>query len=115
MVNYFCYSLYDKYGNKHYHCSWVTSEKVTRLNITRLVSIGRARWKSENEGFNSMKNQGYHLEHNYGHGKNLSINLYLLNMLSFGIHRLTEMTSKLYQQYYKHWESRSVIWNKISN
>ena len=30
---------------------------------------GRARWKIENETFNTLKNQGYHFEHNYGHGK----------------------------------------------
>jgi hypothetical protein len=29
---------------------------------------GRARWRIENETFNMLKNQGYHFEHNYGHG-----------------------------------------------
>ena len=29
----------------------------------------RARWKIENETFNTLKNQGYHFEHNYGHGE----------------------------------------------
>jgi hypothetical protein len=28
-----------------------------------LVKGGRARWKIENEAFNTLKNQGYHLEH----------------------------------------------------
>ena len=30
---------------------------------------GRARWKSENETNNVLKTKGYHLEHNFGHGK----------------------------------------------
>ena len=30
---------------------------------------GRARWKVENETFNTLKNQGDHLEHNFGHGR----------------------------------------------
>jgi len=29
---------------------------------------GRARWKIENETYNTLKNQGYHFEHNFGHG-----------------------------------------------
>jgi len=115
LVNYFAYSKYDKCGNKIFHCSWISSELITRFNVVKLVSIARARWKSENEGFNSMKNQGYHLEHNYGHGKNLSMNLYLLNVLAFGIHRLTEVASKLYNDCYRIWQSRAVIWQKLSD
>ena len=26
-------------------------------------------WKIENEGFNTLKNHGYHLKHNFGHGQ----------------------------------------------
>jgi hypothetical protein len=29
---------------------------------------GRARWRIENETFNTLKNQGYHFEPNFGHG-----------------------------------------------
>ena len=39
----------------------------------QLMRAGRARWKIENETFNTLKNQGYCFEHNFGHGeKNLS-------------------------------------------
>ena len=45
---------------------------------------GRARWKIENETFNTLKNQGHEFEHNYGHGyKNLSVTLAYLMMLAF--------------------------------
>jgi hypothetical protein len=40
-----------------------------RNNIVMLVKGGRARWKIENETFNTLKNQGYHIEHNFGHGQ----------------------------------------------
>jgi hypothetical protein len=30
------------------------------------MSGGRARWKIENETFNTLKNQGYQFEHNFG-------------------------------------------------
>ena len=33
------------------------------------LKAGRARWKIENEGFNLLKRHGYHMEHNFGHGK----------------------------------------------
>ena len=35
------------------------------------MRAGRARWKIENETFNTLKNQGYCFEHNHGE-KNLS-------------------------------------------
>ena len=43
---------------------WVTDLKVTRQNVKELVRAGRARWKIENEPFNTLKNQGYNFEHN---------------------------------------------------
>jgi hypothetical protein len=48
--------------------SWVTSLPITRHNMLKLMKAGRARWKIENETFNTLKNQGYRFEHNYGHG-----------------------------------------------
>ena len=33
------------------------------------MKAGRSRWKIENETFNTLKNLGYHFEHNYGHGE----------------------------------------------
>ena len=48
------------------------------------MRAGRARWKVENETFNTLKNQGYHFEHNYGHGQqHLSVVLAMLMMLAF--------------------------------
>ena len=38
-------------------------------NVERILRGGRARWKIENEPFNTLKNPGYNLEHNYGHGQ----------------------------------------------
>ena len=37
-------------------------------NLLRVMRGARARWKIENETFNTLKNQGYHFEHNFGHG-----------------------------------------------
>ncbi len=67
------YSEYAEDGTRLRHFAWITDLEVTRENAPLIVEAGRSRWKIENETFNVMKNQGYHLEHNYGHGKqNLS-------------------------------------------
>jgi len=76
--------------------SWVTDIPVSEENIRELVRGGRCRWKIENETFNTLKNQGYHIEHNFGHGKkNLSMNFFLLNLLAFFTHQILELTDLL--------------------
>ncbi|SMC89494.1 hypothetical protein SAMN02746065_1147 [Desulfocicer vacuolatum DSM 3385] len=62
--------------------TWVTNFTITSENVFKIMRGGRARWKIENETFNTLKNQGYHLEHNYGLGeKHLSENFGRLTML----------------------------------
>jgi len=52
-----------------------------------LAEGGRSRWKIENENNNTLKTKGYHLEHNFGHGKeNLCSVLTSLNILAFLMH-----------------------------
>ena len=66
------------------HFSWVTDLRVSKRNVYKLMRGGRARWKIENETFNTLKNQGYNFEHNYGHGEqNLSVVFAMLMMLAF--------------------------------
>jgi hypothetical protein len=63
------------------------------------VRIGRCRGKIENETFNPLKNQGYHLERSIGHGeKHLSIDSFLLNLLAFFMHQIFELTDSLDQE-----------------
>lgn len=79
-----------------------------------MVRAGRARWKIENEGFNTLKNQGYHLEHNYGHGEqHLSEAFFLLNLLAFFFHQIFEMADGLYQQARARFSARVEFWNAI--
>ena len=97
-VNFFDYELVVN-GKVTYHNSWVTDIAVDEHNVADLVKGGRARWKIENETFNTLKNQGYHIEHNYGHGRqNLSLNFFVLNLLAFYMHQILELTDRLYQQ-----------------
>ena len=67
-----------------YKNTWITSHTITEKNVSEIVLGGRVKWKIENECFNSQKNQGYNLEHSYGHGeKNLSFNFAVLTVLAF--------------------------------
>lgn len=67
-VNFFdCTIMAD--GKTKFYSSWVTDITVNQHNVKILVVGGRCRWKIENEYFNTLKNQGYNAEHNYGHGQ----------------------------------------------
>jgi hypothetical protein len=111
IVNYFTYSLYNE-GKRTYYNSWVTDIAITEKNIEELSRIGRSRWKIENEVFNTVKNHGYHIEHNYGHGtKHLSFNFFLLNMLAFFMHQIFELTDRLYQECRQKLGSKKNLWD----
>jgi hypothetical protein len=113
MVNYFEYWI-EKDGDITYHNSWVTDLPVDEENVAQLVKIGRCRWKIENETFNTLKNQGYHIEHNYGHGKeHLSFNFFLLNLLAFFMHQIFELTYAVYQQLRKKFGSKRNLWDHL--
>ena len=63
-----------------------------------MTKAGRCRWMFESECFNTLNNQGYYIEHNYGHGKqHLSYNMYLLTLLAFCFHQVCELTDGFYQ------------------
>jgi len=110
LTNYFEYWLIDK-NKVTYHNSWVTDIQIRRDNVKDLVGGGRCRWKIENEVFNTLKNQGYYIEHNYGHGeKNLSMNFFILNLLAFFMHQIFELTDSVYQECRKKIGSKRALW-----
>jgi hypothetical protein len=113
LTNYFEYWLIDN-GKVGYHNSWVTDIPINEQNIRELVRGGRCRWKIENETFNTLKNQGYHIEHNFGHGKkNLSMNFFLLNLIAFFMHQIFELTDALYQECRRAFGSKRNLWDHL--
>ena len=103
----------DKEGRLLYHNSWITDLEVDHQNVALIMRIGRSKWKIENEQFNVQKNQGYELEHNYGHGtQTLSMIFYLLNLLAFVAPAILELGDRLYQQCRRQ-ESRRELWNVL--
>ena len=86
----------------------------TTDNIAQLVRAGRARWKIENEAFNTLKNQGYHLKHNFGHGdRHLSEAFFTLNLLAFFMHQIFELVDGLYQRVRTFFSSRRAFWDEV--
>ncbi len=78
-------------GEQLYHNSWITNHLLTADNVVAVAQAGRGRWKIENENNNVLKTKGYHLEHNFGHGKQyLSAFLLSLNLLAFLFHTVLE-------------------------
>ena len=101
-------------GDKVQHFCWITDLTVTKLNVFELMRGGRARWKIENETFNTLKNQGYHFEHNYGHGQqNLSVNFALLMMLAFLVDQVQQLAFPLFQAVLKKEGSRKRLWQHL--
>ena len=101
LVNYLHYELVciDKQGHEKitYQSRWITDLPVNARTVKELVTVARRRWSLENECFNTCKNQGYELSHNYGHGQeNLSNHFYLLTMLAFLQHQILFLSDELF-------------------
>ena len=90
----------DKEQKRHF--AYVTDLPVNNETIVTIVKGGRTRWKIENETFNTLKNHGYHLEHNYGHGKkNLSVNLIMMMFIAFMIDQIQQMSCETFKKMMK--------------
>jgi len=99
---------------KTQHFCWVTDFTVTPKNVFQIMRGGRARWKIENETFNTLKNQGYHFEHNFGHGQqNLSVVFALLMMLAFLVDQTLELACRLFQAVLNKEGSRRSLWDHV--
>jgi len=113
-VNFLHYVEYGADGEIRRQMSWVTDLTITEENAPLLVRGGRARWKIENETFNTLKNQGYHFEHNYGHGQeNLSVVFAMLMMLAFLVDQTQQLCCPLFQAVYRKVGSKRVLWERL--
>lgn len=113
LVNILEYLQINKDG-KSTTFSWVTDIPLTEENVTCIMCAGRARWKIENETFNTLKNQGYNLGHNYGLGKkNLSAVFTVLMMLAFLIDQAQQLGCWLFQAALQKKKAKKYLWEDI--
>jgi len=113
-INFLEYWQTDKDGKVTRRFSWVTDFEITTKNAYDLMRAGRARWRIENETFNTLKNQGYNLEHNYGLGKqHLSAVFVHLMMLAFLVDQVQQLCCPLFQAARARRRCKSSLWEKI--
>jgi Transposase DDE domain len=105
---------WETINGKVQHFSWVTDLRVNKGTVYRLMQGARARWRIENETFNTLKNQGYHFEHTFGHGyQHLSVVFAILMMLAFLVDQAQQLCCPLFQAAWAKWGSKRLLWEKM--
>ncbi len=114
-VNYFELTVTDKKtGERMYYGTFVTDILITDTLAKELEQVARCRWKIENETFNTLKNQGYHLEHNYGHGKKfLATNFMLLTFLAFLVDQMAQYLDRDFQAAKNAAKTYKALWELV--
>ena len=98
-VNWLEVSILDAKGKTTYDGAFVTSLPAAAENVVEIAACARARWKIENESFNVLKNNGYNLAHNFGHGKKYLARMFAaMNLLAFAFHAACDCLETLWQQ-----------------
>ena len=109
-----CIEYWERRDAKVQPFSWVTDLRVSRRNVLHLMRGGRARWKIENETVNTLKNQGYNFEHNYGHGMhNLSVVFATVMMLAFLVDQTQQLCCTLLQAVWAKLGSKRLLWERM--
>ena len=91
--------------------TWITNLELRAQSVQKVMKAGRSRWRIENETFNTLKNQGYHFEHNYGHGEqNLATVLARLLMMAFLADQIQQRCCRLFQQLWQGLKTKAKVW-----
>jgi hypothetical protein len=110
LVNFLEYWEVSATGVKYYN-SWVTDMALVPVTVGLVARGGRARWKVENETHNTLKNQGYQYEHNFGHGeKNLAVVFPLLMILAFLVDQTQQLCCGLFRRAWKKVGTKRALW-----
>jgi len=101
-------------GTVQYRNAWASSHRIDEHNVELLVKAGRARWKIENEGNNTLKTKGYHFEHNFGHGKiNLANLLATMILLAYLMHTCFDWLDEHYRAVRRALPSRATFFEHV--
>jgi len=112
-VNMLCYQWRMPKGEVKVF-TWVTGIALTKSNVYKVMRMGRSRWKIENETFNTLKNQGYHFEHNFGHGnENLCTVFSFLMMLSFYVDQIQQSSCQYFKKLLQELKTRAKLWESM--
>jgi predicted XRE-type DNA-binding protein len=100
--------------DKVQHFSWVTALRVTKRHVLHLMRGGRARWKIANATCNTLKHQGDHVEHTYGHGvQHLSGVLAMLRMLACLVDQTQQWCWAWFRAVWTKLGSKRLLWERM--
>ncbi len=101
-------------GTPLYHNSFITNLALDADSVKPITHAGRARWKHENEGHNVLTTRGYHIKHNFGHGKqHLATVMFTLNLLAFFLHTFLFLMDSRYKAIREELVVRRTFFNDI--
>jgi hypothetical protein len=101
-------------GTRLYQNAFVTQEPITKKTVASIVTAGRTRWKVENENNNTLKPKGYHLEHNFGHGRQyLASLLATFNILAVLLPTLLDLLDAQYRLVRQTLVSRKTFFDEL--
>lgn len=115
LINLLHYEQQDiKTGQVTFQADWITDFHLSKNTVVEVAKAGRSRWKIENETYNTLKNQGYQFEHNFGHGQeHLSTNLALLMMLAFSIDQIQQRINRFFKAALVEVKRLTRLWERI--
>ena len=80
----------------------ITDLPINASNIADTSRTGRLRWKIENEGFNTLKNGGYGMEHQYARKSYCALKNYFQFMqMAHLIHQLITLNTRFREDFMK--------------
>ncbi len=94
--------------------TWITDLAVTPSVLMQLMPAARCRWKIENETFNTLKNQGYQFEHNFGHGnQHLCTFLAYLMLYAFYVDQLVQIGCHIFKAIEHQLQTKKKLWQTM--
>ncbi len=114
LVNFIRFEEHNLKTGKVKIFTFITDIIITQSNYDKIVKAGRARWKIENETFNTLKNQRYQFEHNFGHGKEyLSANFAQLMLLAFLFDQIQSASNQVFRIAAYHANTKKELWERV--
>ncbi len=104
----------NKSEENKFYSAWLTDLPINNDNLRHFMRGARSRWKSENETYNTVKNQGYHFERNFGHGdKNLCTVMCYAMFIAFLIDQIQFRVGNYYKKLKELLKSKKSMWEEI--
>ena len=80
----------------------ITNLPVNGKNIAATSRVARLRWKIDNEGFNTLKNAGYGMEHQFARKSYTALKNYFQFMqMAHLIHQMMTLNSRFQENFMK--------------